>query len=261
MKTKYQNLISNLVPYCVLAPGHNLNLNRNILGMQLDQNNIFNPLLTSSRDFIEKIYKMDELTFGDQGMQMEKWVFFDCSVMPGFVFGFAVKGSDLDIEDRTLLGIKENEIFPVSMYIAIPMLERAAWFGHNLSSLNGKLRKNLSGLGLLTKAIALELFQIKKLYGATQWDSRALLIHRKLGRMELQSSFTPIHSKNNTLCYKSEPFDLIDVVSERQIIDESGTLFDPSIENIFKIQKRIENKEKFEIKKVYFYEGKLQIYL
>jgi hypothetical protein len=103
------------------------------------------------------------------------------------------------------------------MYMAIPMVTSGHWFGHNLSSANNILKPSFPGLGLLTKAIALKVFNIQTLFGATQWDSKALHIHLQLGDMQVISGYTPAHSLKKTLSYKSEVDDqrLIQALSGR----------------------------------------------
>ena len=133
-----------------------------------------------------------------------EWVFYDCGEMPGGVVGLGVRAKDLGEE-----ALKEYKIdadyeglVPISMYIAIPMAN-GEWFGHNLSSANRVLKEAMPGLGLVTKALALQVFQIPTMLGATQWDSKALEIHLQLSDMELLSTYTPAHSYKNTMTYKS----------------------------------------------------------
>lgn len=203
MPNKYQQLLAVLSPY-VIAYDVNQGLNeRELPGLKINSSSFYNPLALSSRSFIEKIYLLDQLTFSGQGMGMPRWVFLDCSVMPGFVFGFKVKGEYLTLKDRELLKVNANDEVPLSMYIAIPTQRRKCWFGHNLSSLNGILETKLDGLGFLTKYMALALYDISKQQGATQWTSEALALHLKFGPLKLLSSYTPTHSLPATLCYEA----------------------------------------------------------
>jgi hypothetical protein len=89
------------------------------------------------------------------------------------------------------------------MYIAIPTFEKGVWFGHNLASAASLLPdQNLKGLGSLTKAIALKMYRAKEQVGATQWTSKALYVHWRLGPMELSSAITPAHGEDGTLTYR-----------------------------------------------------------
>jgi len=40
--------------------------------------------------------------------------------------------------------------------------------------------------------------------GATQWSSRALFVHTRLGPLELLSAYTPAHGGAETLTYRAE---------------------------------------------------------
>lgn len=247
MKQKYHELINLLEPFIVCSPNTLTRGEKSVLGKRIKPQMQFNPLSLESKKFIEKIYLMDQITFGEQGMGMEKWVFFDCAAMPGFVFGYSIRGGHLSADDRKLLGINRDEFFPVSMYIAIPTLEKNCWFGHNLSSLNGKIEKPLKGLGLLTKYASLRLFEIQSQMGATQWDSSALGLHLKLAELELLSAYTPIHSKENTLCYKAAGSLSESLLCEEESLETRSfnlVIEEPTEKELKKLQGRIEVGEK-----------------
>jgi hypothetical protein len=242
MNIKYQNLIKKLKPFVVSYSKNLLDLDFERLNFEIPDELKIDPLKMESRNFIELLYRMDELTFGGQGMGMPRWVMFDCAVMPGFVFGFAMSKEDLSQKDHELFGDIQCDYVPLSMYIALPMLENNTWFGHNLSSLNNILEQSLSGLGLLTKHSALKLFDVRTLYGATQWNSPALNIHLQLGDLILESAYTPIHSKEMTLCYKSHPLDDETALGESRVTNCSDSdLFEVTVQNVLELQKKIEN--------------------
>lgn len=252
MEKKYRNLLDLLEPYVVCAQPPEKWVGKDCLGKKLGQDHFYNPLSLKSQSFIERIYKLDAITFGDQGMGMDKWVFFDCSVMPGFVFGYSIKGDKLNELDRKKLGIGANDYFPVSMYIAIPTMDEGIWFGHNLSSLNRHLSFSLSGLGVLTKLAGLQFFEIETLRGATQWFSPALFIHTKISRLKLLSAYTPIHSKAETLCYEcSVPKNLNALEKISKNVEVEGEfLFNTRKENLIKLQQKIDQGETFSISRV-----------
>jgi hypothetical protein len=162
------------------------------------------PTRLQSATFLDLLQRLDGLTFGPEGMPMDKWVFYNCAELPGFIYGFATPASDLNEEERALFQVPEGYEgpVPISMYIAIPMLEEGAWFGHNLASLNRVLpARGLSSLGTITKALALKAYGVEHFFGATQWDSRALYIHTKFGPLDLITAYTPAHSIPLTLTY------------------------------------------------------------
>ncbi|PIQ90756.1 MAG: hypothetical protein COV71_02805 [Candidatus Omnitrophica bacterium CG11_big_fil_rev_8_21_14_0_20_41_12] len=219
-------------------------LNKDYMGMTVHADHIYNPLLTKDFDFINRIIKMDELSFGPGGMGMPRWVLFDCALIPGAVIGFGIPANQLTSADQALLKVVGDDFVPLSMYIAIPNADGKSWFGHNLSSLNGILKEDLKGLGLLTKYYALGVLKIEKLIGATQWDSAALGLHLKLSPMKLLASHVSIHTHENTLCYESFNF-----YPEEQVLGDQRPLqiktkeFTSDLVGIKNLQKRIEAGE------------------
>lgn len=206
MDPKYHKLLNTLRPYIVCHPKTLKHANLNFMQTEILAMHQYNPLVLSSRNFIESLMRLDQLSFGPGGMGMPKWVLFDCALIPGFIIGFGTEAQNLSQADRLILGCKDNDFVPLSMYIAIPNATTDSWFGHNLSSLNHILEHELTGLGLLTKYYALGVMGIEKLIGATQWDSNALGLHLKLSPMKLLASYVPIHTHENTLCYESSEF-------------------------------------------------------
>ncbi len=203
MLPHYYEILSTLKPYIICYRAKEKFSDSSLWGFPLDENLLFNSLNPNTANFAKKVLKLDAMAFGGQGMGMPPWVFFDCGIMPGFAFGFAICGNNLSKKDRDKLQISQQDYFPISLYMALPMEGgQGAWFGHNLSSLNGVLEKDLKGLGFLTKLSALKLFNIKHQIGATQWDNRAVLIHKKFGPLEVLSPQVSVHNKKNTFSYR-----------------------------------------------------------
>lgn len=168
------------------------------------------PLHSNSETFLDLLQKLDGLTFGPEGMPMDKWVFFDCSELPGFIYGLATTVDDLTAHEREVFEIPAGYDGPVplSMYIAIPMHERGCWFGHNLASLNRTFPdRGMHALGTITKSLAMKAYRIERFFGATQWTSKALYIHTKFGPLDLHTAYTPAHSIHETLTYGFEVTD------------------------------------------------------
>jgi hypothetical protein len=212
--------------------------------------NYFDCTHSSSKDFYNLLTQMDAITFGDQGMAMEGWMYFDCSAMPGSIVGLGIKQENIpdSLKDKIIIPRNYKGIIPVSMFIAIPMVGDN-WFGHNLSSLKSLLGPSFSGLGLLTKATGVEVMKIKSMFGATQWGSPAIHIHSQLDDMELITSNTPVHTHENSFCYKSN------YTTEKMIKALSGTKriskeFDLMIDDLdlksqLDLQGKIEKGERF----------------
>ena len=98
-----------------------------------------------------------------------------------------------------------ERFIPMSMFIAIPTVHRAAWFGHNLCSLSSAYPETKTqGLGTLSKTLGLKCFGPTRLYGATQWDSSSLHIHLKYGPLKLVTAWTPAHTHVATLTYRMD---------------------------------------------------------
>lgn len=240
MEQKYHDLLTQCSPYIVCHPASLDKFNLKYMDQEIEAEHRYNPLALKDKSFIEKLIKLDQLSFGSGGMGMPKWVLFDCALIPGAVIGFGIKSSKLSKEDREKFQVSADEFVPLSMYIAIPNADGESWFGHNLSSLNNILAYKLSGLGLLTKFYALGVMKIKKLIGATQWDSPALGLHLKLSPMKLLASYVPIHTHQNSLCYESSDFYSLDEVFTKRVLTTNDR-FQASMENIEKLQVKIES--------------------
>ncbi len=167
---------------------------------------ILNPLENKNLDFANAIISLEGANFGGANMEMDRWVFYDCAVMPGLIAGFAMKRESLTPNMIKILNPPASlEWVPISLFICIPTVYTGQWVAHNLCSLNKLVDKSegLRGLGFLTKAYGLWYANIKNLCGITQWHSPAMKLHSHYGSFEVITSYTPIHTYPNTLTYKS----------------------------------------------------------
>lgn len=200
-------LLELLVPFVVATPDNLPALDLAPFGVAPAVH--IDPLRAGSQGFLDLLHRLDGLTFGPEGMPMPRWVFYDCSELPGAIYGFARPAATLWPAARALFKVPQgyDGLVPLSMYIAIPMAHRGVWFGHNLASSAPALRTaglsevDLTGLGSLTKGLALQAFGVEHFWGATQWDSDALYIHSKFGALRLATAWTPAHSEPATLTY------------------------------------------------------------
>ena len=113
---------------------------------------------------------------------------------------------DVEPEVLELFGVDPGAggLVPHSMYIAIPTHEDGVWMGHNLASVAEKVPgQPFGGLGSLTKAVALAAYRTRRQLGVTQWSSRALFVHTRLGPLALDTAWTPAHSDASTLTYRA----------------------------------------------------------
>ena len=198
--------LQGLEPYLVAAPHNASRFDLRPFGLEIPQSNMIDPTRVDSASFCTALQTLDRLTFGPEGMPMDKWVFYDICYMPGGVFGFGLRVKDAPDDLRSLFGdADENTLLPLTMYGAIPMAIKGAWMGHNLCSVGNRIKgRNLRGLGTIAKAIGLKCFQSRHFYGATQWGSIALKVHVKFGPLKLYTAFTPAHSEPHTLTYGFE---------------------------------------------------------
>lgn len=206
---RYQDILGRLKPYLVSGPGNLKALNLKPFGVELEKRHIFDPTQARSLNVIRGLFALDAFTFGDQAMQMPRWVFFDCGMFPGIVFGFGQPAGELAPHLKAAFNITpqtpSESFVPLSMWIAIRCAEDGAWFGHNLASANiiaGGAKGNvMPGLATLTKLFGVHLTGATRQYGATQWSTASLNIHLAVGDLRLQGGFTPAHTHPQTLVY------------------------------------------------------------
>lgn len=200
--TRNDHILAQLSPFVVTTRANRPYLDE--APFDLPTRWFVDPHMTRWATFFDLLQRLDALTFGPEGMPMDKWVFYDCAELPGFIYGFALEAGELTATEREIMAVPAGWTGPVpfSMYVAIPMHEPGAWFGHNLCSLNRTFpQRRFSGLATITKAIALAAFRVERFYGATQWLSNALHIHTRFGPLDLYTAYTPAHSVAETLTY------------------------------------------------------------
>jgi hypothetical protein len=202
---RYKHILTHLRPFLVTFPDNLSSFDLNPWGYEVPRDFIFSCLSSKNERFFDLLHTLDDLAFGPMGLPADKWIFFDCAEMPGGVFGFGIPGNQLPEKMLKRFDLPSNYtgLVPLSMYLAIPMVQRGSWFAHNLASLNHLLRPQFPGLGLLTKVMGLKVFQTQTLYGATQWDSKSMHIHLQIGNMNLLSAYTPAHTIKRSLSYKT----------------------------------------------------------
>jgi hypothetical protein len=208
LRTLNDAILEHYQTFVVTTPYHAAYLEMSPFGVPTRWT--IDPTRTDSEVFGDLLQRLDSLTFGPEGMPMDKWVFYDCAELPGFIYGFATPAANLDPYEREVFGVPDGYAGPVpfSMYIAIPTCDEGTWFGHNLASLNRTFpERKLHYLGTLTKAMALKAFRVKRFLGATQWKSNALYIHTRFGPLDLFTTYTPAHSIPETLTYGFEVTD------------------------------------------------------
>lgn len=166
-----------------------------------------NPLDLSQLEFAEQIYHLEHRAFGPSNLEIPRWVFYDCAVMPGFVAGFAMKTSALPDSVKKVMRFDPNfDWTPLSLFIIIPTMKKGEWVAHNLCAVNSILpeKDRFYGLGFLSKAFGLWYANVETCCGMTQWGSPAMKLHSHFGHMQILTSYTPVHTHAETVTYRSE---------------------------------------------------------
>ena len=196
--------LQGLEPFLVATTYNRAHFDLSPFGITIKEAHLVDPTQSESQRFCDLLLKLDSITFGPEGMPMEKWVFYNICYMPGLVFGYGVPAHSAEPELLDLFEVSSDDelLIPLAMYGTIPMTSPHAWMGHNLCSIGKRLTtRNLRGLGTLAKSIALKLVKAERFFGATQWSSVALNVHVKFGPLQLYTAYTPAHSEPHTLTY------------------------------------------------------------
>jgi len=208
-----------------------------------------NPLHMGEVGFGNQILQIEAQAFGPKGMEMPRWVFFDCAVTPGFVAGFAIRTKSLDPKIREALQLDDtHEWTPLSLFIIIPTMGEGEWVAHNLCSVNALLpkEKRFYGLGFLSKAFGLWYANVKICCGFTQWGNAALKLHTYYGPFQVLTSYTPLHSFPRTLTYRLET----DPTMWSHFFDKTAiTEFDARYKNTGKILHPADNQSLIDLQK------------
>jgi hypothetical protein len=202
-------------PFLIANAGIRQDLRLDPLGVAIPPENVFDPQHRRHAKFLEMLQLVDRLTFGPFGMEMPSWVFYDCAVMPGAVFGLGVRAERMAEWAREAMRVPDDYtgLVPVSQFIAIPTVSGFAgrgphaapgsWLLYTLESLN-QVSPGMAPWNTLklTFALGLHVFPIDELYGISQWRSPKLATYVELAPLELLSAWTPAHSLPHTLSFR-----------------------------------------------------------
>ncbi len=211
----FRAILESCEPYLVSYPGNYGALDLEPFGVLIEPKRRYTATTLASRQLIDGLHVLDAATFGDQQMLMPRWVLFDCGEFPGIVFGFGRRARELSPRMREKFRVHspsdDDAFVPLSMWVAIRCAEEGAWFGHNLSSANvlSETGEVLSGLATLTKVFGVKVARASRQYGATQWDSKSIGLHLRLGDMHVLSAYTPAHTHAETLSYRVDVDDAV----------------------------------------------------
>ncbi len=207
---------------------------------------LIDPYKKDNFAFIDLLNQMDGLSYGNKSLAMEKWVALDCGILPSGFIGLAKKR----LETPNYLLKKFNfskgyeGLVPITEYCAIPSADKNTWIGHTCATL-----EKGAGLGLFSKLLGLEFFQIKKYLGVAQYHNTAVKTHAKISDLNLKTALTPAHSDPEmTFIYSQEiPHNLESVMNKKNEVKYDFLLdsFDHSAKE--ELQKKIESGNNYAI--------------
>ena len=200
----YSRILDTCEPYLVARPSVVKSMEACPLGLTIPDSNVFDPQRVSSGDFLNLAKALDAMTYGPLGLRMPDWVFYDCAVVPGAIFGFARPASELEpwLREGLQLSDDYDGLVPVSLFIAIPTPNRKQWIGYTLCSINEVAAGGApEGLWRLTLAMGTAALGIESMRSTTRWRSPGLGVYASMGPLELVTAWTPAHDVPETVTF------------------------------------------------------------
>lgn len=200
----YRRIIETCEPYLVARRSVAAGLDTRPLGVTIPPENIIDPQRLGSEGFFELLTRVNTLTYAPVGLVMPDWVFYDCAVMPGAVFGFARRARDMEPWFRRGLGVPADYtgLVPVSIFICIPTVSRASALVYTLCSINEVAPGAApEGLWRVTLAAGIAAFGLHHMTATVQWRSSQLGLFAGLGPLELVTAWTPAHDNPATCTF------------------------------------------------------------
>ncbi|MCA9541580.1 MAG: hypothetical protein KC620_21930 [Myxococcales bacterium] len=201
----YRRIVETCEPYLVARGRVQHGLNLTPLRIPIPQANIIDPQRQGDRPFLRLLKQLNEMTYGPTGMSMPDWVFYDCTVMPGAVFGFARRATNLERWFTRALNVPEDYtgLVPLSMFACIPTVSRKSAMVHTLCSINQVAAGAApEGLWRLTLASGTHAFRLHHMLVVSQWRSPQLGLYAGLGPLELLTAWTPAHDYPGTCTFR-----------------------------------------------------------
>ncbi len=200
----YRRILDDCEPYVIARQALWGGLDLAPLGVEVPVGNVFDPQRVAHGPFMQLVGRLDELTYGPLALNMPSWVFYDCAVVPGAIFGFARRAAALPPWARKTLRVPDDYegLVPVSMFIAIPMAHRKAQLVFTLCSLNEVAPGAApEGLWRLTLAAGTAALAVDVMVGTVQWRSPQLGLYATLGPLKLLTAWTPAHDVRETATF------------------------------------------------------------
>lgn|GEM_PF-604740 len=214
----YQRILDTCEPYLIARKPVADALDQSPMGLQIPPENVIDPQRVASGPFLNLVKRLDEMAYGPLGLTMPSWVFYDCAVMPGALFGFARRASELDPWVRRPLAIPDDYdgLVPMSSFIAIPTSGHHApddhdaasksdaplWLCYSLCSINEVAAGGApEGLWRVTLAAGTAALRIEWMRVTCRWRSPRLGLYAGLSPLKLVTAYTPAHDIVQTLTF------------------------------------------------------------
>lgn len=201
----YRRILDDCEPYLVARDAVRARLSTHPLDIDIPRENIVDPQRAGHEVFLGLLKHVNELTYAPLGLPMPDWVFYDCAVMPGAVFGFARRAVEIEPWFKRALNVPPDYtgLVPVSIFICIPTVRRDAALVYTLCSVNQvAVGAAPEGLWRLTLALGIQAFHLHHMMVVSQWRSPQLGLYAGLGPLELITAWTPAHDNPATCTFK-----------------------------------------------------------
>ncbi|MGM0578569.1 MAG: hypothetical protein ACQEXJ_22785 [Myxococcota bacterium] len=201
----YRRILDTCEPFLIARPSVRADLDRAPFGVAIRDSHIFDPQHMAERVFVNLVRHLDELAYGPVGLSMPAWVFYDCAVMPGAVFGFARRAHDLPRWVLRTLKVPEgyDGLVPMSVFICIPTVHGRDALVYTLCSTNQVASGSApEGLWRLTLAAGTRALGVDSMLATAQWRSPQLGLYAGLGPLELLTAWTPAHDNPATCTFR-----------------------------------------------------------
>lgn len=216
---RHAHLLDAHVPWIVCRPDGRAAITTNPLGVEITH--VIDPLRMDAAPLLQRLRTLDVQAYGHRAMP--NWVFYDCTVVPGALFGLARLGPDgLD---------------PVSLLGVIPMAHRRAELVTTLSA--------PPELMPLTLALGAAALGIDQMMVVTQWGSRELTACARFGPLRLHTTWTPAHDDPRTVTFSVATGP---AARERMLTSDRSPVWpDTSEDALREMQAAIERGERVEL--------------
>jgi hypothetical protein len=241
---RYEKILEGHQPFVVATPKLIERMNLSPLGKTVEH--VYSCLHMASGPFLDLIQHLDSRCYAARRLRMPRWAFYDCGELPGAIIGLGRPARGLSPELRAALDVAPTYegLVPVTMYVAIPMLEKHHWLGHTITSIHEVIDGGVpSGSRILTIAIALSALRAKRATSSTQWASAELDSIAHFAPLTVMAAWVPQHDHPGTCVLRCEVDEarILAGLSEPPAAPKHNRMIDPNDERaLIALQKEIE---------------------